>query len=146
MSSRNPEDECIYFVSPIKKTQSWILCMEFFNGTASAAKSRHHHHCRRIPDRRVCARVYQYLWVNGSSANHHAATSSTAGKDTLARHGEVHETIHTGSPPISVLRLVHVTHLLYKPWPLVVPTCAARCLHQRPLVAKGGTTCAWNGR
>ena len=22
--------------------------------------------------------------------------------------------------------------LLYKPWPLVVPTCTARCLHQRP--------------
>ena len=22
--------------------------------------------------------------------------------------------------------------LLYKPWSLVVPTCTARCLHQRP--------------
>ena len=22
--------------------------------------------------------------------------------------------------------------LLYKPWSLVVPTCSARCLHQRP--------------
>ena len=36
--------------------------------------------------------------------------------------------------------------LLYKPWSSVVPTCTARCLHQRPLALKGGTTWPRNGR
>ena len=36
--------------------------------------------------------------------------------------------------------------ILYKPSSLVVPTCTARCLHQRPLLVKGGTTWARNGR
>ena len=35
--------------------------------------------------------------------------------------------------------------LLYKPWSSVVPTCSDRCLHQRTLVVKGGTTWARNG-
>ena len=36
--------------------------------------------------------------------------------------------------------------LLYKPWSLVVHTCTARCIHQKTLLVKGGTTWGKNGR
>ena len=42
-------------------------------------------------------------------------------------------------PAANAPRCTAAEGLLYKPWSLVVPTCTARCLHQRPLVVKGGT-------
>ena len=35
-------------------------------------------------------------------------------------------------PAANAPRCTEAEGLLYKPWSLIVPTCTARCLHQRP--------------